>query len=95
LKKLQMLAVGPNRMLKTAVTPVPINDGSRGSKANPGDIWNQMVYYIHTQGLDFDTGQTVKGVANPNIPAQFSDGTLVVNQTPPLTFNELSEETER
>jgi hypothetical protein len=23
------------------------------------------------------------------------DGTLVVNQTPPLTFNELSEETER
>ena len=33
------------------------------------------------------------GVADPNIPAQFSDGTQVINEHPPLTFDELTRRT--
>jgi hypothetical protein len=78
-------------LLKTKITPIPDGtDGSRGSKANPNDIWNQMQFYAHS-GLAFGSDDPVKGVANPNIPSQFSPGTEVVNTTPPVTFNELFE----
>ena len=78
-------------LLKTAVVPIPLNDGTRGGKTNPGDIWNQMEHYA-TEGLAFKADDDfVKGVANPNVPAQFSAGTAVVNTTPPVTFDELQE----
>jgi hypothetical protein len=59
------------------------------------DFWTAMNIYAQRlkylkSGTNVDLPTNPKGIANPNIPAQFSAGTLVVNTTPPLTFSELN-----
>jgi hypothetical protein len=45
------------------------------------------------QTRNYNCKKQPAGVADPNIPAQFSDGTQVINEHPPLTFDELDRRT--
>jgi hypothetical protein len=69
-----------------------LDAGRDGGKQN--DYWQLMDAYAQSIKMfavaagDPPTNKPA-GVADPNIAAQFSSGTLVVNPTPPLTFDEL------
>eukprot|EP01047_Picozoa_sp_COSAG01_P029086 COSAG01_NODE_1984_length_8725_cov_8.562022_2_plen_236_part_00 len=60
-----------------------------GGVSADNDFWTLMDEYA--KEITMFAGATGKpaGVADPNIPAQFSDGTQVINEHPPLTFDEL------
>ena len=60
-----------------------------GGVSADNDFWTLMNEYAKAMVMFAGDNNRPAGVADPNIPAQFSDGTAVINQHPPLTFDEL------